>query len=110
MMLPNLMNEMFAPDWFGGKLNTSNLPPVNIVENEKDYLLELSVPGLQKEDFNISVDDNVLTIATESKAETNENTPNYTRREFFHSSFKRAFTLPDTVMRKILAPIMKMEF
>ena len=98
LVFPALMNEIFKPDWFGGMENyNANLPAVNIKENEKDYELELAVPGRKKEDFNIEVDNNVLTISTEMKSENEVKEENYTRREFGFTSFKRAFTLPETI-------------
>ncbi len=98
VLFPSLMNEIFKPDWFGGLENDkSNVPAVNIKENEKDYELELAVPGRKKEDFQIEINENVLTISTESKTEENVEKDNYTRREFAYSSFKRAFTLPETI-------------
>lgn len=98
LMLPSLLNEMFRPDWFGGMDNYSNtLPAVNIRETEREFELEIAVPGKKKEDFNIEVDNNVLTISLEEKKEEEVNEKNYSRREFSYSSFKRAFTLPETV-------------
>lgn len=98
LMLPSLLNEMFRPDWFGGMDNYSNtLPAVNIRENEREFELEIAVPGKKKEDFNIEVDNNVLTVSLEEKKEDELKEKNYSRREFSYSSFKRAFTLPETV-------------
>ncbi len=98
LLFPSLMNEMFKPDWFGGMENfSSTLPAVNIKENERDFELELAIPGRKKSDFNIEVDKNVLTISMEDKKEEEKSDDNYTRREFFYSSFKRAFTLPESV-------------
>ena len=98
VLFPSLMNEIFKPDWFGGLENDkSNVPAVNIKENEKDFELELAVPGRKKEDFQIEINEDVLTISTESKTEENVEEDNYTRREFAYSSFKRAFTLPETI-------------
>jgi len=98
VLFPSLMNEIFKPDWFGGLENDkSNVPAVNIRENEIDFELELAVPGRKKEDFQIEINENVLTISTESKTEENVEKDNYTRREFAYSSFKRAFTLPKTI-------------
>ncbi|WP_425236292.1 Hsp20/alpha crystallin family protein [Ulvibacterium sp.] len=98
VLFPSLMNEIFKPDWFGGMENYSTkVPAVNIKENEADYELELAVPGRTKEDFNIEVDDNVLTISAEAKSEKTKSEENYTRREFGFYSFKRAFTLPETI-------------
>jgi HSP20 family protein len=98
LVFPSLMNELFRPDWFGGLENLSNaLPAVNIKENEKDFGLELAVPGRKKEDFHIEVENELLTISYESKSEASKEEENYTRREFVHNSFKRSFTLPKTI-------------
>ncbi|MBT8314618.1 MAG: Hsp20/alpha crystallin family protein [Maribacter sp.] len=98
VLFPSLMSEFLKPDWFGGMDNYKNdLPAVNIKENETNFELELAVPGRKKEDFHIEVDENVLTISSESKKEENVTEENYTRREFAYSSFKRAFTLPETI-------------
>lgn len=98
LVFPALMNEIFKPDWFGGMENLSNnVPAVNIKENEKDFELELAVPGRKKEDFNIEVDDNVMTVSSEVKNENEITEENFTRKEFGFTSFKRAFTLPETI-------------
>ncbi|SFR67832.1 Hsp20/alpha crystallin family protein [Maribacter stanieri] len=98
VLFPALMNELFRPDWFGGTENKrATIPAVNIKENEKDFELELFVPGRVKDDFKIEIDDSVLTISAEIKEKNEEVKENFTRREFSISSFKRSFTLPDTV-------------
>lgn len=97
LILPSLMNDFFKPDWFGGMDTFNHVPAVNIKENEKDFMLELAIPGFKKEDFNIEIDNDVLTISSEVKKDNEINEENYTRREFSVSSFKRAFTLPETV-------------
>ena len=98
VLFPAFMNEIFKPDWFGGIENNRNsVPAVNIKENEKEYYLELFVPGRSKEDFIIEIDEAVLTISSEIKKENEEVNDNYSRKEFSISSFKRSFTLPDTI-------------
>ncbi|PKA97066.1 HSP20 family protein [Flavobacteriaceae bacterium MAR_2009_75] len=98
LAFPSLMNEIFKPDWFGGMENlNSTVPAVNIKDNEKEFELELAVPGRKKEDFNIEVDNDVLTISSEKKYDDEVKEENYTRREFGFSSFKRSFTLPETI-------------
>lgn len=97
-LLPGLWNDVFTPDWFGGvDSNKSNLPAVNILEGEKDFTLELAVPGQKKEDFNVELDNDVLTISMETQSEVEDKKAEYTRREFRYTSFKRAFTLPESV-------------
>lgn len=57
----------------------------------------MAVPGLKKSDFNINLENNILSISAELKEDNEEQNDNYTRREFGYSSFKRTFTLPETV-------------
>jgi HSP20 family protein len=57
----------------------------------------MAVPGLKKSDFHIDIDNQVLSISTEMKEENEQKEDNYTRREFGYSSFKRIFTLPESV-------------
>ncbi|WP_222984694.1 Hsp20/alpha crystallin family protein [Flagellimonas meishanensis] len=98
LLFPSLMNDFMGPDWFGGTDNwNTSVPAVNIKDNEKNFELELAVPGGKKDDFTVEVDNDVLTISSEVKMENEETNDNYTRKEFSFSSFKRAFTLPETV-------------
>jgi HSP20 family protein len=98
LVFPALMSDIFKPDWFGGlENNESFIPAVNILENETSFELELFVPGRKKEDFNVEVDEQVLTISSEIKEEEEIKEKSYSRKEYTYSSFKRAFTLPDTV-------------
>ncbi|MDA8685863.1 Hsp20/alpha crystallin family protein [Robiginitalea sp.] len=97
-MFPSLWNEVLSPDWFGGTDHTRNsYPAVNIQEGELGFTLELAIPGQQKEDFSIEIDDKLLTVSMEKHVEQEEKEGNFTRREFGYTNFKRSFTLPDTV-------------
>tara|TARA_R110002020_G_scaffold37072_7_gene111875 strand:+ start:3800 stop:4225 length:426 start_codon:yes stop_codon:yes gene_type:complete len=98
IFFPALVNEIFRPDWFGGTEGAhSTVPAVNIQESEKEFGLELMVAGRNKEDFNLEVDKDVLTVSYGSKEDTTTEGKTYTRREFAVTSFKRSFTLPETV-------------
>ena len=97
---PSIIDELFKPDWLGGMQNfNTNVPAVNIKETDLSFGIELAAPGKKKEDFNIEIDHNVLTISSEEKEEKEEkdNDGKYTRKEFSYSSFRRSFTLPETV-------------
>lgn len=95
---PAIIDELFKPDWLGGIQNfNTTIPAVNIKENESGFAIELAAPGKTKEDFKIEIDHNVLTISSESKVEKEETKEKYTRKEFSYSSFRRTFTLPETV-------------
>ena len=98
--IPSLFNEFFNNDFLGltpAKQFAS--PAVNIVENEKDYTLELAAPGMTKEDFNVRLEnDNELVISLQKKEEKNEeHAKNYLRREFSFASYQRTFLIPEEV-------------
>lgn len=83
---------------FAQNFNTGiTLPKVNIKETADAYFVEMAAPGLKKSDFHIDLDNQVLSISTEIEEENEEKDENYTRQEFGYSSFKRSFTLPETV-------------
>ncbi|MFZ6009387.1 MAG: Hsp20/alpha crystallin family protein [Bacteroidota bacterium] len=71
-----------------------NIPAVNIRETDKTYEVELAVPGYDKKDFNISIDDGLLMVSATRREEKEKKDDNYTRREFGYSSFSRSFSLP----------------
>ena len=70
------------------------LPKVNIIEDHNGYKIELAVPGFEKKDFNIEIDDDVLSISLDKEIDTKTTT--YNKREFNFGSFKRAFNLPES--------------
>ncbi|MBW8684850.1 Hsp20/alpha crystallin family protein [Chitinophaga rhizophila] len=72
-------------------------PPVNITENKESYQVDLLVPGLNKEDFKISLENKILTISAEKVAEAKDENQKQLRREFSFRSFKRSFTLNEQV-------------
>jgi len=72
-------------------------PPVNIVETEEAFHLELNAPGRNKNLFQLQVEKDVLTVSYEEKAEENANPLKYARKEFVLPSFKRSFHLNDKV-------------
>lgn len=102
--LPSIFDDMFKTDWMddgNSRMNRigTSVPAVNISENEAAFYLEVAAPGKSRQDFNLELDNGVLTISSEEKNENEETGSNgrFTRREFSYSSFKRAFTLPESV-------------
>ena len=94
--IDNVFDELFnniPTRWNEG----SNTAPVNIHEAADGYHLEVSAPGLNKEDFNVSVDKGLLTISYDKKEENKTEEHKTVRREFSHRSFKRSFTVADQV-------------
>ncbi|GGG49718.1 molecular chaperone Hsp20 [Croceivirga lutea] len=98
VLFPALFNDMMTTDWFGGLENDrTHIPAVNIKENENGFELHMAIPGLHKDDVNIEVNENILTISSEVKTERETKEDNYTRKEFSYGAFKRSFTLPKTI-------------
>lgn len=76
---------------------TTKIPSVNITENKEDFTIQLAAPGLEKKDFKIEVENNVLTISSQKDQQVNEEKENYRRREFSYQSFSRSFQLPESL-------------
>ncbi|MGB4776523.1 MAG: Hsp20/alpha crystallin family protein [Daejeonella sp.] len=91
----DVFESLFNTDSFLSDRIISRVPAVNIAETDKEYQIELAVPGMKREDFKLSLDKNLLTISVEQKSETNGDAKRYNRREYSYSSFVRSFTLPE---------------
>lgn len=95
--LSDMVNNLFdndLGDFFGKRFSD---PSANIIENSDSFQLEIAAPGLNKEDFKINLENNILTISAELEDQKREDGKNYTRKEFYYGSFSRAFTLPKTI-------------
>ena len=73
------------------------VPKVDILENETSYELQFAAPGLNKEDFNIELKDNLLTVSGERKFSNEKKEKNYHSIETQYGSFSRSFSLPENV-------------
>lgn len=90
-----LTKDLF--DWSAWTQEGSSVPRVNIVETNDDFRVEMAAPGMNKNDFQVELDNDMLTIQSEVSTNEESNDQNYTRREFSYQSFKRSFYLPNTV-------------
>ena len=104
-LFPSLLTDRWIPDFFENErffdsdwLKNVTVPSVNIRETEKEFFVELAAPGLQKGDFKIELDNNVLTVSSEKEEEKKEEEKDYKRREFSYSSFSRSFQLPENIL------------
>ena len=96
--LPDIFNDFFDNSWMERTNYTA--PAINVIENEKEYEVELAAPGLTKEDFQIQVDnEGNLQIAMEKKTENKEGKKHgrYLRREFSYEKFAQTLLLPEDV-------------
>lgn len=103
--MPSVFDDFFKPwnEWFdnGGTWGRiMNIPAVNITETKNDFLVSLAVPGMKKDDFNIDVDGNMLTISSEKEENKEEKDKKFTRKEYNYSSFSRTFTLPNEINKE----------
>jgi HSP20 family protein len=109
-MLPTITRRSFRPFYMNGFFDddffpvlsskNSNSPAVNIREDDKNYVLDFAIPGLEKKDMKIDMNEDVLTVSSEVKKESEENKNGYKRKEFSYSSFSRSFYIPENVNRE----------
>ena len=97
---PALINDWLTNDWFQAHpFQDKQLPAVNIQETKQAFLVELLAPRLKKEDLQVEIEKDVLSIASEAE-EKMEETGRYTRKEYNFSSFRRTFSIPESVDSK----------
>ncbi|MFC2087761.1 Hsp20/alpha crystallin family protein [Bacteroidota bacterium] len=107
-MYPKLKNTAFMPGWiddfFAGSswsvINSKfgeSIPAVNVNEDENQFNIEVAAPGMEKKDFKLDLNHNVLTISSEKMEKKEDDNKKFTRREFSYTSFNRSFTLPNNV-------------
>ena len=98
--LPAMFDDFFDNEWM--KKTNATAPAINVIETDSQYKVEVAAPGMNKEDFNVHVDENGnLVIAmekkTENKEEDKEKKGRYLRREFSYSKFQQTLILPEDV-------------
>lgn len=97
-LFPSLLDEFFGTEFpLSATSQRVNVPSVNITESDTAFQLALAAPGKTRKDFNVELDDHVLTVSSESKHEDTTKTEQYTRREFRYDNFQRSFRLPDSI-------------
>ena len=96
---PSLIDDFIGSDWnLKVPSFSSTMPAVNIKELDSQFEIELAVPGKKKDDFEIEVENGILSISSSQEEEQQVNEKGkFTRREFSYTSFRRSFTLPDSV-------------
>jgi len=102
-VFPSMMNDFSPNRFFNGSLFDfdddffTSTPLVNITENENEFKLDLSAPGINKEDFKIDLENGILTVSSEKGESDTIEEENFRRREFSYNSFSRVFALPDNI-------------
>ena len=88
----------------GGLFRDRDMPAVNIKDTGEAFAIEVAAPGYDKDELKVKVEQGILTISSEKKAESREEKEGYTRQEFSYSSFSRSFHLPDTADEDAMKP------
>ncbi len=95
-MLNDFFNDDFFPRFFNWENASNNsTPAVNVEETEKAFMVDVAAPGLDKKDFKVNVDGNILTISSEKENTSEDKKDGVLRKEFNYNSFYRSFTLPE---------------
>lgn len=95
----NVIDEIFSKglNEFSGNLTSTN-PSVNIKEDKDSYIIDVAAPGLEKQDFNLSLEkDHLIISASKENSQESEEEGKWTRKEFNFSAFRRSFYIPETV-------------
>ncbi len=98
--LPAMFDDFFDNEWM--KKTNATAPAINVIESDTEYKVEVAAPGMNKEDFNVHVDENGnLVIAMEKKSEKKEEDKKsrYLRREFSYTKFQQTLILPEDVVK-----------
>jgi HSP20 family protein len=95
-------NDLFTnPMWPNEESNVGvSVPAVNVNEDENQFNIEVAAPGMEKKDFKLDLNHNVLTISSEKMEKKESDNKKFTRREFRYTSFNRSFTLPNSVQEE----------
>ncbi len=100
--LPDVFNDFFDTDFL--PRTNATAPAINVIEKDNEYDVEVAAPGMTKQDFKVSLDeDDNLVIDLEKKTDNKEEDPDkkgqYLRREFAYTQFHQSLILPDDVDR-----------
>tara|TARA_B100000989_G_scaffold111011_1_gene81433 strand:- start:329 stop:754 length:426 start_codon:yes stop_codon:yes gene_type:complete len=101
-LFTSIFDDFFGSNIFDSRtLKRNHLPSVNILDNEKFFELNLAAPGKNRKDFIIELEDQILTISSESFS-NNDDSDNFTRQEYRYDNFKRSFRLPDSINTSLI--------
>ncbi|KIA94380.1 MULTISPECIES: Hsp20/alpha crystallin family protein [unclassified Flavobacterium] len=100
---PSLLDDFFGRELFNWENSnfsstSTTIPSINIKETDENFEVEVAAPGMDKKDFNVTLNDNLLTISSVKQNEKETVEDNYTRKEFSYQSFQRSFELPNNIV------------
>jgi len=98
-VLENFLNDKFSPSFY----KNSSQMKVDIKENEKEFVIEAELPGIKKEEVDIQVDDDRLTISVQKNEQTDEEKDNYIRKERSYTAMVRSFAISNVEVENVNA-------
>jgi HSP20 family protein len=109
-LYPSVFNDFFRPwnELFGSSMlgrKPISIPAVNIAENKDNYTVSIAAPGLNKNDFEIDMEGNMLTVSCEKEETKEDKDSRHVCKEYNYSSFSRSFTLPENVNRENIGAV-----
>ncbi len=90
----SFFDRFFNDDFYNGNKYS---PTVDVAETEKEFEIQFHIPGMKKDDININVENDRLTVSGERKFESEKKEKNYHKVESHYGTFSRSFYLPDSV-------------
>ncbi|WP_246343593.1 Hsp20/alpha crystallin family protein [Adhaeribacter radiodurans] len=103
--IPSFFDDMLTRDWFNWPVsqhsNNWSVPAVNVKETNDSFELEVAAPGMNKQDFKVELDNNLLVVSAQkgNNYEEQDEKGNFARREFNYQSFSRSFNLPERLVK-----------
>lgn len=105
--LPDVFNDFFDTNFLPKVSCNTTAPAINVIEKKDEYDVELAAPGMTKDDFKVSLDeDRNLVVELDKKVENTQEdkeTGHYLRREFSYTKFHQTLLLPDDVNRETIS-------
>jgi len=97
---PSIFDRFFNSDlmdWNLSNFSSTNtsLPAVNVKETDNEFIIDVAAPGMDKKDFKVNFQNNILTVSSEKKDEKEEKNGKFSRKEFAYQSFQRSFTVAE---------------
>lgn len=99
-MLDHFFSDNFINWPASPTVNWNKQPAYNIVEDDHYWRVEMAVPGMEKSDFKIGLENDILTISTAHSESQNETNDHYKIRQFGYTSFTRSFRLPENMVKE----------
>ena len=93
----NMMDRFFNDNFFSGEVSNSFTPSVDVIETDEQFEIKFSIPGVEKEQIKIDLDNGKLTVSGERKMEEKTEKRNYRTVETRYGAFSRSFYLPDNI-------------